>query len=410
MQRLSFAAVLTLLATLCAPPVSAQRWDAQAPTEAQVSVGRARTLWSSALQEPRELLISLPPDYERSGKAYPVVYLLDAEMQFVQAAGTLQFLGSFNERIPEMILVGVVNVDRSRDFVPPARNPAWRGDPMRRDGYERTNPDAFLKFLAEELAPWVEARYRTVPYRILVGHSFGGVFSLHAMVHRPEAFQAQVAISPSLWYDGEALIGRTEAGIRALQRPPWLFVSWADHEENIRATTEKLVRALTANPPPALRWEHRYYPGEDHMSTPHRALYDALELLFTGWRMPQPVGRSASLEEVEAHYAALSQRFGFRVAPSPAALGGVAYGLVEQKRPAEALDVLRRVAREYPYLAASHQALGEALEKMGRHEEARRAHEQAVRAALEDDSPYGDPVGEYRAKVRELEQAPAMIR
>jgi predicted alpha/beta superfamily hydrolase len=402
MQRLPFAVVLASLVTLGSPPLSAQRWDAQAPTEAQVSVGRERAIWSSVLQEPRQLLISLPSNYERSGKAYPVVYLLDAEMQFVQAAGTLQFLGSFNERIPETILVGVVNTDRGRDFVPPARNPAWRGDPMRREEYERTNPDAFLKFLTEELAPWVESGYRTVPYRILVGHSFGGVFSLHAMVNRPEAFHAQVAISPSLWYDGEALIGRTEAGIRALNRPPWLFVSWADHEENIRMTTEKLVRALTADPPPALRWEHRYYAGDDHMSTPHRALYDALELLFSGWRIRPPEGRALALGEVEAHYAALSKRFGFPVAPTAAALGAVAYGLAEQKRPTEALEVLRRIAREYPYLPASHQTLGEALEKLGRREEARRAYEQALRVALEDDSPYGDPVEEYRAKVKVL--------
>lgn len=409
MRRASLIALTVFTATLTALPARAQRWDAQATVENQVSVGRMRTLWSSTLQEARQLLVSLPPNYERSGKAYPVLYLLDAEMQFVQAAGTLQFLGAFNERIPEMILVGVVNIHRGRDFVPPARNREWRGDPMWREEYARSDADSFLKFFAEDLIPWVEARYRTVPYRILVGHSFGGVFNTHAMIHRPEVFQAHIAISPSLWYDGEALVARTEAGIRRLQSPAPLFLSWAEHEENIRVSTEKLVQALTRNPPPALRWTHRYYPGDDHMSTPHRALYDGLEWLFAGWRM-QAGPPAPSLGDVEAHYAALSQRFGFRVGPTAAALDYIAQRLLEQGNNAEALEVLRRNAREHHYLADTHRQLGEALEKLGRGEEALRAYEQALRVALEDDSPYdnsvgehrGDPVGEYRAKVKQL--------
>ncbi|MBL8269948.1 BTAD domain-containing putative transcriptional regulator, partial [Steroidobacter sp.] len=213
-----------------------------------------------------------------------------------------------------------------------------------------------------------------------------------------------IAISPSLWYDGEALVAQTEAGIRAQSAPPALFLSWADNEENIRVSTEKLVKALTRKPPPGLRWTHRYYPGDDHMSTPHRALYDGLEWLFSGWRMPEPKKDSPapSLAEVEAHYAGLSKRFGFPVAPTVAALAGAAQGLVGQGKSEEALEVLRRNAREYPYLPGPQRAVGAALEKLGRREEALQAYEQALRLALEDDSPYGDPVVEYRAKVKDL--------
>lgn len=72
--------------------------------------------------------------------------------------------------------------------------------------------------------------------------------------------------------------------------------------------------------------------------------------------------------------------------------------------------MLRRNTREHHYLADTHHALGRALEKLGRGEEALRAYEQGLRVALEDDSPYGssvgeyrgDPVGVYRAKAKEL--------
>lgn len=396
--------LLFVITMSSAPPAEAQRWDVQSPVEASVALGQGRTLWSSVLQEPRQLLISLPANYERSAKAYPVVYLLDGEMQFSHAAGVLHFLGAFNERIPEMILVAIVNTDRGRDFVPPARNPAWRGDPMWREEYERSNPDAFLQFIATELIPWMAERYRTVPYRVLVGHSFGGVFSTHTLINRPDVFQAHIAISPSLWYDGEALVASTEAGIRRLSSPPRLFISWADHEDNIRISTEKLVQALTRKPPPKLQWTHRYYQGEDHMSTPHRALYDGLEWVFAGWRMPRPEEDSGgpSLSQVEAHYAALSQRFGFPVAPPATVLNQVAQNLLQQAKTEDALELLRRNAREHRDVAFTHNALGAALEKLGRREEALHAYEDAVRAALEDDSPYGDPVGDYREKVRKL--------
>ena len=35
--------------------------------------------------------------------------------------------------------------------------------------------DEFLRFLSDELIPWVEGQYRTASFRVLVGHSLGGL-------------------------------------------------------------------------------------------------------------------------------------------------------------------------------------------------------------------------------------------
>jgi tetratricopeptide (TPR) repeat protein len=214
-----------------------------------------------------------------------------------------------------------------------------------------------------------------------------------------------------LWWDKERYVARTEAGLRELKNPPWLFLSWADGEEDIEVASKKLVGALTRRPVAGLRMEHRYYRGEDHMSTTHRALYDALELHFSGWRMQPPSEKEPlTLARVEAHYAALSKRFGFEVTPSALAFETVALGLSERGQKEQALEVLKRNAAAHPWLTESHHALGRALEGLGRREEALRAYEDAVRVAVEDDAPYGSPVGEhrgdpvevYRAKVKQL--------
>lgn len=368
--------------------------------DSTVAIGQSAIVWSSVLQEQRRLLIHLPKHYMQSEKHYPVLYLLDAETQFRHVTSAVQFLGSDNERMPEMIVIGITNTQRTRDLIPAADDAE-----LRKETPEAGHADGFLKFLADELAPWVEARYRTVPYRILVGHSFGGLFCTYVITARPEVFQAHVAISPSLWWDKEAPVSRTEAALRRLHSPPSLFLSWADGEADIRDPTQKLASALSADPPAGLRWEHRYYAGEDHMSTPYRSFYDAMTWLFAGWRLPEARdGKVAAPtpEEVAVHYAALSKRFGYPIAPSMTALYDAAQALSKRGRAEDALELLRRNVREHAYLAEPYHALGQALEKLGRREEALAAYEAALRLAVNDENAYADPVGEFRAKVKEL--------
>jgi uncharacterized protein len=54
--------------------------------------------------------------------------------------------------------------------------------------------------------PEIEKHYRTAHYRIFSGHSFGGLFAIHALVARPDLFEAYIAVSPSLqWAEGHTL-------------------------------------------------------------------------------------------------------------------------------------------------------------------------------------------------------------
>lgn len=357
-----------------------------------VTIGHVQSLWSASLQEERRVIVGLPRHYEQSGKRYPVVYLLDAETQFSHAAGTLDFLGSFAERMPEVILIGVINTDRGRDLAPQTLDPAWRRD------YPDSRAAAFLRFVTDELISWVDAQYRAAPYRVLVGHSFGGLFCVYAMTKRPEAFQAHIAISPSLWWDRESLVDGAVVEFRRVPKLPWLFLSWAEGEPDIRQATQRLVSALNAGASPQLRWAQRYYPNENHMSTPHPAFYDALEMLFADW----PVDPQADLEAIEAHFKEVSKRYGYEIPPSAAALQTAARLLLKGGKPAAAIGLLRRAAREYPYMAESHYQLAIALERSGCPKEALMAYEDALRVAVREPSRYGSPVDEYRAKVQRL--------
>ncbi|HRF08564.1 MAG TPA: alpha/beta hydrolase-fold protein [Xanthobacteraceae bacterium] len=76
--------------------------------------------------------------------------------------------------------------------------------------------DAFLSFLEEELKPAIEREFRVDKQRqALFGHSFGGLFTLHTLFTKPDAFQTYIAASPSIWWADRAISKTRDAFIRS---------------------------------------------------------------------------------------------------------------------------------------------------------------------------------------------------
>ena len=80
--------------------------------------------------------------------------------------------------------------------------------------------DVFLSFIDDELKPFIAARYpANVDDAALVGHSLGGLFTLHVLFTSPESFDRYIALSPAANYgDGvlfreERALGETDARV-----------------------------------------------------------------------------------------------------------------------------------------------------------------------------------------------------
>ena len=180
-----------------------------------VSIGTVDSLWSAKLDEYRPYLVYTPPSYADTSSTpqrYPVLYLLDGDAHFHSVSGLVQILGTGVNGtfvIPEMIVVAIPNTDRTRDLTPTHTTVGFDGQPTPAFEHSGGNP-AFFSFLREELIPRIESRYRTMPYRVFVGHSFGGITTLNALYTIPETFDAYVAIDPSLWWDHEVLLRRAK--------------------------------------------------------------------------------------------------------------------------------------------------------------------------------------------------------
>jgi predicted alpha/beta superfamily hydrolase len=136
-----------------------------------VSNDKAILINSKVLNEQRSIWIHLPSDYYTTTRTYPVIYLLDGEGHFGYVSTLADYLSDYDRnRIPEMAVVAIHNVDRTRDFTP--LHSLIFGGKIDSARMATTGGGVkFLQFIQTELVPFIDSNYRTQPYRILAAHS-----------------------------------------------------------------------------------------------------------------------------------------------------------------------------------------------------------------------------------------------
>jgi uncharacterized protein len=108
------------------------------------------------------------------------------------------------------------------------------------------NGDAagFHLFIRDELIPFIETEYRADPAkRILVGHSYGGLFALFGLLQAPNLFETLIVGSPTLSYGNHLMFEQEEAFAKAYKRLPvriFLFVGELEEDLNDRTMTDTL--------------------------------------------------------------------------------------------------------------------------------------------------------------------------
>ena len=318
-------------------------------------IGETITLKSDILNEDRQILISTPAGYDQSSAKYPVMYLLDGNAHFHHTTGIIQFLTSVGN-MPQMIVVAIPNTQRTRDLTPATSDTSSR---FRNAG----GADDFLKFITRELMPHVESNYRTQPYKLLVGHSFGGLFAINTLLNRPDFFDAYVAISPSLWWDTQRLIDDAKPFLQSNSGlKKFLFVTLGNEGGNMLPAAQAFVQVLKRHAPVGLEWQYDHMENETHGSIPHRTTYNALEKLYTNWRLPVEIARTANLNDFDAHFEKLSKEFGYEIITPEGPVNLLGYRLLGEKKMEEAIAVFKRNVEVYPESVNVYDSLGDAYD------------------------------------------------
>jgi uncharacterized protein len=331
---------------------------------------------SKLLGQEREIIVRTPVGYDDHDAPYPVLYLTDGEAQLPLLSETVRFLAR-NGRMPELIIVGITHVDRTKELTPTRGSLPGVPLPLETSG----GADAFLGFVEKELIPFVEQRYRSAPFRILAGHSFGGLFALHTLTARPELFQARIAVSPTFNWDGELPLQRVKALLEKRPELATTLVYTIGDEGRELADGFRRFGELVAGAGPRFRAKGFHLPGEDHGTVVFDSHYRALREIFDGWQMPVDegaIGPKGGVAAVEAHYRGVSERLGMLVAPPEPALNLAGYQLLQERKLDEAIATFRRGAEIYPGSPNAHDSLGEALEKKGELQAALASYRKAV--------------------------------
>jgi hypothetical protein len=347
---------------------------------------------SAVLAEDRVVFVRLPQSYAEGKKRYPVLYLTDGDSYINEIGVVIDFLAS-NDRMPELIVVGITHSDRYRDLTP------TRADITKRDGTivfrvpTSGGASDFLKFLDSELVPFVEKRYRTEPFRILVGHSLGGLFALDVFLTKPNVFQGYISASPTLEWDNEIILARTKDFLAARkQLKATIFFAYSDEGTVVprfKEDFDELRRIFGANSTAGLEWDSDVMTDEDHGSGVLRAHYAGLRRIFAGWQMPKESATqlpSGGVSGIEEHYAGLSRRFGYTIS-SEHAIADLGYQLLAMQKPKEALAAFQRNIALYPNSANAYNSLADGYEAAGQTEMAKQNVRKAIELATKDNNP-----------------------
>jgi predicted alpha/beta superfamily hydrolase len=338
-----------------------------------IVIGETVQLQSSILKESRSLLIAKPAGYDNSSDRYPVLYLLDGETHFHYTTGIVSFLAQ-NDRIPKMFVVGIISggtARRTHDLTPPSA-----AEIDNRFSPGNGGADAFLSFIDNELIPFVDKSYRTRPYRMLAGHSFGGLFGIYALITKPKLFSAYIAADPSLHWNNEAVVAAAESffsNTKSLQAD--LYLTASSNSGKVPNAIARLNTALSKTVPAGFRWNFDWMKQEDHSSIPLPSIYRGLEAIFEEWRLPDSLALydKGGIESIHRRFREVGKRFGYpeRTTP-PFTVSLVVSDLMKAGRLEEASKVLLHDPVAYPPPWNQLDALARAYESQGNSEQAAR--------------------------------------
>ncbi|MFB6454092.1 alpha/beta hydrolase [Chitinophaga sp. Hz27] len=246
---------------------------------------------SKVLGEERKIYIYVPTaDSLQPDKHYPVLYVLDGDNHFSLVAEYCRYLSRKDVNVvPEMIIVGIPNTNRTRDLTPTNSITDYEGKPD-----TSSNPryklsgggNNFLQFIGTELIPYIDANYKTQSFKIFAGHSFGGITTINCLLTRPDMFDAYVAISPSFWWDKRYLLKLADEKLKNLQALHKM-VFYSDANEGMSGGKsffhDDVVKFdAILNHSKIIGLDNKYvcYPEDTHMTEPIKAYYDALRFIF----------------------------------------------------------------------------------------------------------------------------------
>ncbi|MDB4727847.1 alpha/beta hydrolase-fold protein [Saprospiraceae bacterium] len=346
-------------------------------------IGSIDSLYSNILEESREIYIQLPEGFVPEEKQkYPVVYVLDGDV-LLDAVSTVHnyYWGGF---IPEMIIVGISNSqNRTRDLTT-SKIKSRRGEAFTQEHGEAAK---FMEFFEKELIPYIENRYPATSYRTLIGHSYGGLFTINALINHTHLFENYLAIDPSLDWDNQKLLKQSEKILKNKsfkRKSVFLSLGSVLHLQNadidihnvMEDTSEYTLFArsniefnklLKLNEPNGLVSHWKFYENDFHGSIPLPSILDGLKSFFTWYPIENVLKFNAPdtptedlVKIIKNREQKLLNHFGYYVPPFDEDLLTMSgYMYLEMGQPQKSLTFFNLNIEYYPNSANAYDSIAD---------------------------------------------------
>jgi predicted alpha/beta superfamily hydrolase len=249
------------------------------------------TIQSSIVNDSYLIDLMLPDDYEQNPEQrYRTVYVLDANWHMEDAVRITRSLIN-RSKVEPVIIVGISAVQaaqsdytgkcfiRCRDLTPTVskRYPGSGGAPR------------FAVFIAKELIPYIDKHFRTIPEsesRCLVGHSFGGLFTLYMLFHHNEVIQKYMVFSPTLFWDsGIVKKYEMEYAQNNSRLESMLYMTFGGREFRNRRLFRKMIKVLLERHYTGLRVISETISGANHYQVWSPSYENGLKWVWPNNRM-----------------------------------------------------------------------------------------------------------------------------
>ena len=259
------------------------------PAFSQISTD---TMVSRHLNENRIITVSLPASYHKNKeKKYPLLVLLDGDYLFNAFYGALSY-GNYWDEMPETIIVGI-HQNKNNERESDCEIDDATGHPIEK-GLK------FFDFIATELLPNLEKKYRITPFKTIAGHDLTASYLNLFLYKESSPFSAYISLSPELANGMEAQIPKQLSKTRT---PVFYYQSYSDkdlkeYQEGITVLHSNILTIKNEN----LHYKQDEFKDASHYSLVLHSIPNALYHIFESYRAITPLEYNEKIVVLPSNY------------------------------------------------------------------------------------------------------------
>ena len=322
----------------------------------------------------RSFTVVTPPSYESNPeKNYPTLVLLDGEYLLDPFEGILKY-GSYWDDLPEMIIIAIDQNNGETRF---------KDSEFDEAGFPSGSGANFFEFIGVELLPYVEKKYRTLPFRMISGHDTTAGFLNFYLYKDNPIFNAYISLAPEM---APKMEKRVAERLEKITKP--LFYYQATGESDLKEINEKaaaLDTHIKAISNATFKYQNDLFKGASHYSLVTKAIPNALYFIFEGYQPISMIEFQEKIVKLESGYADylikkydyLNTNLGLQVKPRLSDFKAIEAAILKNKAYSDFQILSDYANKHYPktILGTYHQAMY--FEKTGNYKKAIKEYQKA---------------------------------